>query len=101
MKNIAHLRADGTIQTLEEHLLGTADLCSDFAGAIGMAETGRAIGLLHDLGKATAAFNDYIQSDDSEYLRGSIDIPQPVPNFYKNIGRTTATATSYLRLHWR
>jgi len=73
MQNIAHLRVDGTIQTLEEHLRGTADLCSDFAGAIGMAETGRAIGLLHDLGKATAAFNDYIRSDDSEHLRGSID----------------------------
>lgn len=73
MLNIAHLRVDGTIQTLEEHLQGTADLCSNFASTIDMAEAGKVIGLLHDLGKATAAFNDYIQSDDSENLRGSID----------------------------
>ncbi len=73
MQSIAHLRADGTVQTLEEHLRGTACLCSEFAGAIGMADAGNVMGLLHDLGKATVAFNDYIQSDDSERLRGSID----------------------------
>lgn len=94
MRNIAHLRVDGTTQTLEEHLRGTADLCSDFASTIGMAEAGKVMGLLHDLGKATAAFNDYIQSDDSEHLRGSIDHStagaQFLQDYRQNNGKNSA-----------
>lgn len=59
---IAHVRnADGVIQTLEEHLLETASLCSLFACALGLPLCGRLLGLIHDLGKYSAAFQKYIR----------------------------------------
>lgn len=59
---IAHVRkSDGAIQTVETHLLETASLCSLFASAIGLQLCGRLLGLLHDLGKYSAAFQQYIR----------------------------------------
>lgn len=43
-------------QTLEEHLLGVASRAEAFADAFGAPEWGRCTGLLHDMGKATRAF---------------------------------------------
>lgn len=63
--NIAHIRADGTRQSLEEHLRGTAAISRGFASIIGMGDAGAVMGLLHDLGKATEAFNEYILMEDS------------------------------------
>ena len=71
--NIAHIRADGTRQSLENHLRGTAVVCKKFASKIGMGDAGAVIGLLHDLGKATNTFNNYILMEDSSKLRGTID----------------------------
>lgn len=71
--NIAHIRADGTKQSLEDHLRGTAVISRSFASKVGMGDAGAVMGLLHDLGKATNAFNDYILMEDSSRLRGTID----------------------------
>jgi len=73
--NIAHIREDDdtkVIQTLEDHLEGTAELASAFLSKVGLAETGRLLGLLHDLGKATYVFNQYI-TGRSDASRGEID----------------------------
>lgn len=43
-------------QTLEAHLDSVADLCSEFASSFGCKNWGRAIGALHDVGKASKAF---------------------------------------------
>jgi CRISPR-associated endonuclease/helicase Cas3 len=43
-------------QTLEEHLLGVAERAANFADAFRAKEWGRCAGLLHDMGKATRAF---------------------------------------------
>lgn len=43
-------------QGLEEHLLGVAKLAEEFAAVFGAGEWGEMSGLLHDAGKATAAF---------------------------------------------
>ncbi|MBW6513089.1 MAG: CRISPR-associated endonuclease Cas3'' [Desulfuromonadaceae bacterium] len=43
-------------QGLEEHLLGVAELAEEFASVFDAGEWGRMAGLLHDAGKATAAF---------------------------------------------
>ncbi len=60
---IAHRREkDGEAQSLRSHLLRTAVYCGQFAEKIGLKEAGRVIGLLHDLGKASNEFNNYIQS---------------------------------------
>lgn len=60
---IAHVReADGRIQSLEEHLCETATLCSMFSSTIGMPLCGELLGLLHDIGKYSQAFQDYIRN---------------------------------------
>lgn len=47
-------------QTLLEHSENVAELAGDFASSFGSRNVARAIGLLHDAGKARKAFQDYI-----------------------------------------
>lgn len=70
--NYGHIRKDGAVQTLEEHLLGTADLAESFTSQIGLKNVGRVLGLLHDLGKASHEFRDYILGE-SNSCRGEVD----------------------------
>jgi len=72
-------------QTLEAHLLGVGEKAKQFAAKLGLAEQGELIGLLHDLGKYSQAFQNYIRSatglidpDEDDYvdagvLKGKID----------------------------
>lgn len=82
---IAHVRG-GDLQLLEEHLEGVARLSAKFAAKFQLAQYGELIGLVHDLGKYSAAFQAYIKSAtgllnqdedeefvDAEELRGKID----------------------------
>ena len=48
-------------QPLEEHLQNVADLAAEHAAKFGAAEWGRMAGLLHDAGKVSEAFQDYIE----------------------------------------
>lgn len=60
---IAHRREkDGESQSLCSHLTRTSILSGQFAAKIGLKEAGRLIGLLHDLGKASNAFDNYIKT---------------------------------------
>ena len=52
----AHIRDDGTVQTVMEHLVGTAQLCASFAQRFGEEERGRLLGLAHDIGKCSDEF---------------------------------------------
>ncbi len=83
---IAHRRKqDGAVQSLEEHLLGVAEIAKSFATKIGLEEQGELIGLLHDLGKYSKQFQTYLQSSigmidpdeddfvDARGLRGKVD----------------------------
>lgn len=57
MSYLAHISKDKLReQTLLEHLTQTAELAGDFASAFGCREWGYGCGLLHDLGKYSAAF---------------------------------------------
>lgn len=74
---LAHLSKTGG-QTLSEHLSGVAGRCSKLARKLGLEKAGELVGLLHDLGKATEQFQDYLLSfaSDGEArddLRGKID----------------------------
>jgi CRISPR-associated endonuclease/helicase Cas3 len=61
-KFIAHVReADGLIQTVETHLHETASFCSSLSATIGLTLCGRLLGLLHDIGKYSSEFQDYIR----------------------------------------
>lgn len=50
-------------QTNEDHQRGVADLASRFAESFGMAEWGRVLGLLHDVGKEKKAFQQHIMKE--------------------------------------
>ena len=52
----AHIREDGKVQTVEEHLRGTAERCARFASRFGEEERGYMLGYAHDIGKCSAAF---------------------------------------------
>jgi len=48
-------------QVLSDHLENTANLTREFASAFGCPATGYAIGFLHDFGKYTRAYKDYLR----------------------------------------
>lgn len=86
MEFVAHVRKDGEWQSLKDHLLGVGTKASGYAEKIGLAHHGELIGLLHDLGKYSTAFQCYLQSatgllnqdEDEGYvdaagLKGKID----------------------------
>ena len=54
---LAHISEDGLrVQTVAEHLQGTAKLYGHFANVFGAEQAGCYAGLLHDIGKYSAAF---------------------------------------------
>lgn len=65
---IAHI-ADGREQTVKEHLDNVSELCGDYAAKIGCRDTGRLISLLHDPGKFTKFFENYIRESCSGVRR--------------------------------
>ena len=88
MKNqaIAHIRKrDGKVQYLLDHLQEASFFAGQHAQKIGLKEIGEILGLLHDLGKASAEFQNYIGSanglidpDEDQYIdavakKGEID----------------------------
>ena len=86
INHIAHQRkADGKLQSLETHLLEVSILSKMFASKIGLEPQGELIGLLHDLGKYSNEFQNYLRSavglinqDEDEFvdaqgLRGKVD----------------------------
>ncbi|MGN0478652.1 MAG: CRISPR-associated helicase Cas3' [Hominenteromicrobium sp.] len=64
MQYLAHKSEDGQrVQTIEEHLSGTASRCAAFAQAFGAGEEGRYAGSIHDLGKCSAEFQKRLNGD--------------------------------------
>lgn len=58
---IAHIRkSDKAAQTLKEHCNHVAMLCERAARPLGLSKTAFFIGLLHDMGKATKEFSEYL-----------------------------------------
>ncbi len=58
---LAHYRiTDDRIQTVEEHLEGVKTKCERYAEQLQFGNTGRLLGVLHDMGKYTEEFYDYI-----------------------------------------
>ncbi len=84
---IAHVRdSDGGIQLLSEHLRGVSLLARGHAGKLGLSDQGELIGLLHDLGKFSTEFQNYLKSAvrllnpdedeefvDAEGIKGKVD----------------------------
>lgn len=85
-KLIAHLRKkDKEPQYLWDHLYEVSVIAGQLAGKIELKESGEILGLLHDLGKASKEFQNYIRSatglidpDADEYIdakkaKGKVD----------------------------
>lgn len=63
----AHSRnGQGQRHDLVEHLLGVAQRTASFASSLGAAELGYRVGLWHDVGKFSQAFQDYLRDCDRE-----------------------------------
>ncbi len=58
--NACHIDAEGRIQSISDHLHGVAKYCEEYASAFGAEELAYTIGLLHDIGKYSAAFQNRI-----------------------------------------
>lgn len=61
MEYLAHISEDLRQQTVLEHLQGTAALSSRFAKSFGAEELGNLVGLAHDIGKYSDAFQRRLQ----------------------------------------
>ena len=71
--HIAHISGDGRMQTCTEHSRNTAELAKKALESNGLGNTAYLTGLLHDCGKFTGEFNDYIQhAVKGEARRGSV-----------------------------
>lgn len=78
MDYIAHIRStDGKIQTVAEHLLAVKALAEDYGQTLGVKHMAGLAGMLHDVGKYTPEFLEYItlavQNPDAPPKRGSVD----------------------------
>src|SRR3989304_1723695 len=77
---IAHLREkDGEIQGLITHLEEVSKKTGEFASKVRLKEQGEIMGLLHDLGKASQEFEQYIKSavglinpDEDDYVDAAL-----------------------------
>ena len=59
---LAHIRRDESAeQTIRSHLLRVGDLMAMYAAGLGLSSMAQLIGMLHDLGKCTRAFANYLE----------------------------------------
>ena len=72
----AHIREDGVEQSLDQHLSGVASLCTQSGNKLKLSSVSRLVGIMHDFGKYTDAFNTYIHYSHSHHddhsLKGKI-----------------------------
>lgn len=70
---VAHVRkADRSVQTVSEHLCGVAAKCGGLSKKAGLTKAGEIQGLMHDFGKYSLQFKNYISSA-TELLNPDID----------------------------
>lgn len=72
MQYIAHIDQD-RIQSVKEHLEGTAKISGEFAGKFGKQDWGYCNGILHDIGKYSV---DFLKRITGKAISGWITLQQ-------------------------
>ena len=81
-RTLAHMKSSGERQLLRDHLISVSAITSRLAAKTGMPRIGALIGLAHDLGKYSGAFQQYLSTvvgnpsmemEPNIPLRGSVD----------------------------
>jgi CRISPR-associated endonuclease/helicase Cas3 len=100
MEYIAHVRKEDNgfgIQTMDDHLNGTACFASEFASKFQNEQWGHLLGIWHDIGKYSEAFQSYIkvnsgyEEDDQKHPKtdhtsaGAILSKELYPQFWPSI----------------
>ena len=79
---LAHLGRLGEDQLLYRHLLQVAAISARLGAKIGLTRAGELIGLMHDIGKYSEAFQDYLREaaeteememEPNESMKGRVD----------------------------
>ena len=65
MEYLAHIVGERK-QSVKNHLFGTAELASRFAGKFGKSDWGYCCGMLHDVGKYSLAFQEKIKNNSDK-----------------------------------
>jgi len=109
-KFIAHVRqSDGSEQPLYDHLIGTAEIAKGLAAKIRLPLSGELIGLVHDLGKYSHAFQTYIRNSTAydNYKSLDLDEDEEAEILLKgkpkrgSVDHSTAGAIHLYQLFWR
>lgn len=82
---MAHISCDGRVQTLSDHLSSVSNICREYCSDIGLSEVGFICGLVHDLGKTSNEFQEYLLGN-TRYKRGDIDHSTAGAQFLSTMG---------------
>ena len=88
MERFAHISKDFRTQTLNEHLEGTARLAAEFAAVAGEERCAAFLGRIHDAGKASAKWQNY--------LKKSSGYDESIPEEECSKGSHTSAGTAYI-----
>lgn len=88
---IAHVRkSDGQPQSLQTHLIETAEIAKLLAAKLDLDQAGELLGLMHDFGKYSRKFQKYIH-DETGLFNPDLDDEESTPNGSK-VDHSTAGA---------
>ena len=94
---IAHIRkTDGVVQSVQDHLMGTAAIAKCLTGKLGLELAGELLGLMHDFGKYSQKFQKYIESATG--INPDIDMEDALPGGKKIDHSTAGTQWVYREL---
>lgn len=95
MPYLAHISEDGREQTIEEHCRKTAKYASGCCEAVGIKNAAYLAGLLHDFGKGTTAFQDYIMGKADKHRGEVVHTFQGCKYLYEQYGRSEDTYRAF------
>ena len=96
---IAHIRYEDekeVVQSVKAHLEQVAQITSNNASKIGLAKVGEIIGLLHDFGKYSSAFQNYIGSATGVIDQDEDDYVDAVKSLKKYSQGRTVVASQFV-----